>query len=54
MNKQQFQRETLYQATMSAVERLHKNGIITDAEYEKCRKMMLEKYDPPVGKIVSN
>ena len=54
MNKHQFQRETLYQATMSAVERLHKNGIITDAEYEKCRKMMLEKYDPPVGKIVSN
>ena len=54
MNKQQFQRETLYQATMYAVERLHRNGIITDAEYEICRIMMLEKYDPPIGKIVSN
>ena len=30
------------------------NGIITDGEYEQCRKMLLEKYDPPVGKIVSN
>ena len=46
--------QTLYQATMYAVERLHRNGIITDAEYEICRIMMLEKYDPPIGKIVSN
>ena len=54
MNKQQFRRETLYQATMFAVVRMHRSGIITDVEYEKCRKIMLEKYDPPVGKIVSN
>lgn len=54
MNKPQFRRETLYQVTMCAVEHMRSNGIITDDEYEKCRKMMLEKYDPPVGKIVSN
>ena len=54
MDKQQFRRETLYQATLCAVERMRTNGIITDGEYEQCRKMLLEKYDPPVGKIVSN
>lgn len=54
MDKQQFRREALYQATLCAVERMRTNGIITDGEYEQCRKMLLEKYDPPVGKIVSN
>lgn len=41
-------------STLCAVERMRTNGIITDGEYEQCRKMLLEKYDPPVGKIVSN
>ncbi len=54
MTKEQFRREALYRATMSAVEQLHGAGVITDAEYEKCREMMLEKYNPPVGKIVLN
>lgn len=54
MNKQQFRREALYQATLCAVERMRNDGIITDAEYEQCRRMLLVKYDPPVGKIVSN
>lgn len=54
MDKQQFRREALYQATLCAVERMRTNGIITDGEYEQCRKMLLEKYDPPVGKTVSN
>lgn len=54
MNRQQFRREALYQATLCAVERMRTDGIITDVEYEKCRKMLLDKYDPPVGKIVSN
>jgi hypothetical protein len=54
MTKDQFRRETLYRASMSSVEQLRMSGIITDDEYEKCREMLLEKYDPPVGKIVSN
>ncbi len=54
MTKEQFRREALYRATMSAVEQLHGASVITDAEYEKCREMMLEKYNPPVGKIVLN
>ena len=54
MTKEQFQRESAFQATMCSVAQMRNAGIITDAEYEKCREMMLEKYNPPFGKIVSN
>ena len=54
MTKDQLQREINYQATMCCVAQMRNTGIITDTEYEKCREMMLQKYDPPFGKIVSN
>lgn len=54
MTKEQFKRETLYRATMRAVNQLRDTGIISEYEYEKCREMLLEKYNPPIGKIVSN
>lgn len=54
MTTEQLRRETLFQATMACVERMRRSGLLTDAEYEKCREMMLEKYNPPLGKIVSN
>ena len=54
MTKDQLQREINYQATMCCVAQMRSTGIITDTEYEKCREMMLRKYDPPFGKIVSN
>ena len=47
MTTEQLRRETLFQATMACVEQMRKSGLLTDAEYKKCREMMLEKYNPP-------
>lgn len=54
MTTEQLKREMLFQASMACVRRMRRSGLLTDAEYEKCREMMLEKYDPPLGKIVLN
>ena len=54
MTTEQLKREMLFQASMACVGRMRRSGLLTDAEYEKCREMMLEKYNPPLGKIVLN
>lgn len=54
MTTEQLRRETLFQATMACVEQMRNLGLLTDVEYEKCREMMLKKYNPPLGKIVLN
>ena len=54
MTTEQLRRETIFQVTMACVGRMRKNGLLTDDEYEKRREMMLKKYNPPLGKIVSN
>ena len=54
MTTEQLRRETLFQATMACAGRMRNLGLLTDAEYEKFREMMLEKYNPPLGKIVLN
>ena len=54
MTKEQFRRELLFRATMRSVEQLRSSGVLTDSEYEKCREIMLRKYEPPIGKIVLN
>lgn len=54
MTTEQFQREMVFQATMSCVERIRQSGLITEDEYKKCREMMIEKYNPPISGIVSN
>lgn len=54
MTTEQLRREMLFQATMACVGRMRNLGLLTDAEYDKCREMMLEKYNPPLGKIVLN
>lgn len=54
MTKDQFKREVTFCATMQCIGQMLKAGMLTQSEYEKCRKMMLQKYNPPVSKIVSN
>ena len=54
MTTEQLRREMLFQATMACVGRMRNLGLLTDAEYDKCREMMLAKYNPPLGKIVLN
>ena len=49
MNSEQFKRERLYQSTIAIVKTMHKNGLITEAEFCQIDTMLLEKYKPLLG-----
>ncbi len=53
MNDADFEREKAYQTTMSLVRQLKKNGAVTDEEYRKIDTIMLEKYRPILGTLLS-
>lgn len=53
MNDADFEREKAYQTTMSLVRQLRKNGTVTDEEYKKIDTIMLEKYRPILGTLLS-
>ena len=54
MDNQQFDRELKYQVSMSIVRQMLENGIISTEDFGKWRQRLIEKYDPPIGRIVSN
>ena len=54
MDNQQFDRELKYQVSMSIVRQMLESGIISTENFEKWRQRLIEKYDPPIGRIVSN
>ena len=54
MDNQQFDRELKYQVSMSIVRQMLENGIISTENFEKWRQRLIEKYDPPISRIVSN
>ncbi len=54
MDNQQFDRELKYQVSMNIVRQMLEKGIISTENYEKWRQHLIEKYDPPIGRIVSN
>ena len=54
MDNQQFDRELKYQVSMNIVRQMLEKGIISTENYEKWRQRLIEKYDPPIGRIVSN
>ena len=54
MDNQQFDRELKYQVSMNIVRHMLEKGIISTENYEKWRQHLIEKYDPPIGRIVSN
>ena len=54
MDNQQFDRELKYQVSMSIVRQMLEKGIISTENFEKWRQRLIEKYDPPIGRIVSN
>lgn len=54
VNNEQFDRELKYQISMSIVNGMLKNGTITAEDCEKWQQRLIEKYDPPISKIVSN
>lgn len=54
VNNEQFDRELKYQISMNIVNGMLKNGTITVEDGEKWQQRLIEKYDPPISKIVSN
>lgn len=52
MNKE-WNNEFQYQITMSLVRRLKNNGTVSDNEYTQIDTIMLEKYRPILGTLLS-
>ena len=46
MDKEQFRRELMYEATMSICRQLLATGAITEDDYALLSEMMLKKYAP--------
>lgn len=53
MNDEQFQRESIYQATMNMFQTMQKNGLITAEQYAIIDTKMLQKYRPLLGTLFS-
>ena len=53
MNKE-WNNEFQYQITMSLVRQLKENGTISDNEYKQIDTIMLEKYKPILGTLLSD
>lgn len=53
MNKSEFNSEMNYQITMSYVRQLRKNGTVTEDEYREIDTIMLKKYRPVLGTLLS-
>ena len=51
VNEDQFEREKLYQATMSMFQAMMKDGLITEEQYAKIDTKMREKYQPIIGTL---
>ena len=53
MDKNEFKREKLYQATMLVAKKMLKNGMISIEEYQEIDVKMNEKYKPIFGTLLS-
>ena len=51
LNDDQFEREKLYQATMSMFRSMLKSGLITKEQYAIIDTKMLQKYQPLLGTL---
>jgi len=46
-----FKREKLYQTNIAIIRTMVKNGLITEDEYCQIDTMLLEKYQPLLGRL---
>lgn len=53
MTSEQFEREKTYQVTISIARSMLQQGIITEREFKKVNRMMVEKYRPLIGSLCS-
>jgi hypothetical protein len=51
VNEEQFEREKLYQASMSMFRAMRENGLITEEQYALIDTKMLQKYQPLLGTL---
>jgi len=49
MNREDFRRERLYQASIAVARTMLQKGLITDDEYRQIDTMFLNKYRPLLG-----
>lgn len=54
LNDDQFEREKLYQATMSMFRSMLKSGLITKEQYAIIDTKMLQKYQPLLGTLFAS
>ncbi len=53
MTKDQFSRELLFQVSVALVDERLKRGVIKPDDKAKWKDHLIEKYNPPLGQIVS-
>lgn len=54
MAKDDFVKEKLYQATMSMVRKMLREGLISEEEYRQIDTIFLAKYRPVIGTLFSD
>ena len=53
MTRRQFSNETRFQATLHFIKRILAAGIFTEDEYQRCFTMMINRYNPIIGRIMN-
>lgn len=53
ITKEDMRREKLYQTTMHIARKMHRDGMISEAEYHRVDRIFLEKYRPLFGEVFS-
>jgi len=51
MNDDLFTAEMAYQVSLALAENLLQSGLISDEEFSRMRKLLLEKYSPILGSL---
>ena len=54
VDSEQFDREMKYQVSMSIVRSMLEKGLISIEDASRWQQRLIERYDPPIGRIVSN
>ena len=54
MDREQFDREMKYQVSLSIVQSMLEKGLISTDDFSRWQQRLIERYDPPIGRIVSN
>ena len=53
MTKQQFRAERLYQISLSVAKTMLRKGVVSEEEYKQINTILLEKYRPILGTLLS-